>query len=116
MEFPYVCRGIVAVLSPAALCATAVLLVTLHSEPEGSSKFAANLVPPSLGLLCSCLACFWKGIFLQRSIVLYYLHRSLVKPFLSSVLLVPIFPFQYLFSVLHRLLNMFLSLPDARLH
>lgn len=57
-----------------------------------------------------CLSCcffpwltvpFWRGISLQRSIVLYYLHRSLVKQFLSSVLLVLIFPFQYLFSVLH---------------
>lgn len=73
--------------------AAAVLLVMLHSEPEGSSKFTAHLVTPSLGSLCPCLVCFWRGIFFQRSMILCYLHRSLVKQFLSSVLLVLIFPF-----------------------
>lgn len=96
--------------------AAAVLLVKIHSEPEGCSKFTANLIPPPLGFLCPCLVCSCRGIFLQRNIALDHLYRSVIRPSLSSVPLVPIFPFQYLFSVLHRVLTRVLSLPDACLH
>lgn len=116
MEFPYVCLGVVTVPSMTAavvVVAAAVLLVKLHSELKGCSEFTVNLVPPLLGFLCPCLVCSCRRIFLQRNVALDHLYWSVVRLFLSSVPVVLIFPFQYLFSVLHRLLKCIISPPAA---